>query len=491
MKTVPRTAAAGVEPRPGAPIRLPTWHQVRRASDATGVLSVIALLLLAIPSRAGVPGLGAAGRPAFLLAGLGLVWWAANRSVRPYVMRGRQPMRHLATILLTAALVGYAVGSLRGLPINEARGGNRYVAAQLALLGIMLLAADGIDSRARLQTLLRRLGGLAILVAAVGALQFALRLDLSPKLIPPGLVLNVPLLGNGSRIGSPVERVTGTTSHYIEFGVVLAMLVPILLHLAIYSRSFWGRFGWGAGSLFVGGCALLSIARSALLGLALIGVVLMLSWRPAAQARAAVLGAVAVVAYSATVPGVLGTFRALVFAGENDNSITGRTLDYPTVFAYIAERPWFGRGVGTFLPENYFFLDNQLLLTTLEGGIIGLAVLLGLYGTGYGLARSVRLGDGDDETRHLGQALATSVVIAFAVCATFDALSFLDYAALLYLIVGIIGALWRLQHEPGPGRVLATPLLLPRARRARFRPDPDPDRDAATHAANPPATVSR
>ncbi len=447
-----------------------TWHQVRRASDATGVLSVIVVLLLLMPTRAGIPGLGAAGRPAFLLAGLGLLWWAVNRSVRPHVTRGRQPIRHLATVLLASALVGYAVGALRVLPINEARGGNRYVAAQLALLGIMLLAADGIDDRVRLQVLLRRLGMMAVFVALVGALQFFLRLDLNSRLILPGLTLNQPLLGNGSRIGSPVERVTGTTGHYIEFGVVLAMLVPILLHLAIYNRSSWGRLAWGASSLFVGGCALLSIARSALLALALVGVVLVLSWRPAAQARAALLGLVCVVLYSAAVPGVLGTFRSLVFAGERDNSIAGRTLDYPTVLAYVSERPWFGRGVGTFLPENYFFLDNQLLLTTLEGGLLGLAVLLGLYGTGYGLARSIRFGDGDDETRHLGQALATSVVIGFAVCATFDSLSFLDYAALLYLLIGMIGALWRLQHEPSPGRVLATPLLIPRTRRSRFRP---------------------
>ncbi len=468
-----RGTAGAAHVAPADPPRplLPTATQLRRAVDATGVLSLFVVLLFALPSRGGVPGLGAAGRPAFLLAGGALVWWAVSRAIVPFATRGRQPLRFVLLGSFLAIACAYAAGAARALPGNEQRSADRVLLANVALAGVALLAMDGIRDRDRLQALLRRIGYLGVLVAAVGSLQFLFEIDLNPKLLLPPLVLNADLLEAGTRPGTDLLRVTGTTAHYIEFGVVLTMIMPVTMHLALFAHRRGRRLAWWASTLFIAGASTFSLSRSGTIGLVLVMVVVVLSWRPRYQWRAAVVGVLALAVFRALVPGLLGTLKGLVTNFGQDSSVDARTLDYARVADYVAERPLFGRGAGTFLPENYFFLDNQFLLTTLEGGLVGLGGLLLLFAGSYAVGRSVRFGPGDEETRHLGQALCASVAIGFVVCATFDAMSFLSFAGLLYLLVGVLGALWRLQREPGPGRVLPAPLLHARSRRSRVLPD--------------------
>ena len=451
---------------------LPSWAQVRASTDATGILSLYLVLLFVIPGRATLPALGGAGRPAFLLAAGALLWWVTTRAVVPFAVRGRQPMRWVVAGVFLAACSAYAAGAGRALPGNELRSSDRLMMAPFALVGVALLAMDGIKDRERLQALLRRIGYLGVFLAGVGALQFLFEIDLNPRLVLPPLSLNLPLIEAGSRPGTELLRVTGTTTHYIEFGVVLTMIMPITIHLAMFARRQWARLGWWSSTLFIAGASTFSLSRSATIGLLLVLVVLVLSWRPRLQWRAAVVSVLALAVFRALVPGLLGTIKGLVNNAGQDSSVDARTVDYDRAFEFIASRPLFGRGAGTFLPENYFFLDNQFLLTTIEGGLIGLAGLLLLYGGSYAMGRSIRFGPGDEETRHLGQALSTTVVIGFVVCATFDSLSFLTYTGLLYLVVGLIGATWRLQREPSPGRVLDQPVMLARSRRARQEPGP-------------------
>lgn len=450
---------------------LPVWGRFRSAFDATGVLSLFLVLLLVLPSRASVGALGAAGRPAFLLGLGGLGWWLTSRIISRYSTRGRQPLRAVVFVWVLVTVIGYASGAVRALPENEARSADRFVIVQLALAGVALLAMDGINDRRRLDALLRRLVYLGLFLAVVGTLQFRFKYDLVPKLVPPGLSLNLPLLEVGSRNGTDLLRVTGTTGHYIEFGVVVIMVLPVAMHLAMFATTTWRRRGWWAASIFLAVASSFSLSRSATLGLVLVLLVVVMSWRPRRQWRAAVVAVLAVGASRALVPGLVGTIRGLVTNAGQDDSIDGRTKDYAEVRRLISERPFFGRGSGTFIPENYFFLDNQLLLTLIEGGVIGLAGLLVVFGVPYAMARSVRFGPGDEQTRHLGQCLAASVVVGFAVCGTFDAFSFLTYAGLLFFMIGLIGALWRLQREPSPTGGPDEPVMLPRTRMARVLPD--------------------
>ncbi len=147
------------------------------------------------------------------------------------------------------------------------------------------------------------------------------------------------------------------------------------------------------------------------------------------------------------VPGLLGTVKSLFLNIRNDPSFQGRTDDYANIGKFIRERPFFGRGIGTFLPSLYILLDNQYIGIILEMGFVGLASLALLFLSGIFSARSARRRSSDQSVRSLGQAFAASIVIAMASFITFDALSFAMVTGVVFLLLGCCGAIWRLTRE--------------------------------------------
>ena len=99
----------------------------------------------------------------------------------------------------------------------------------------------------------------------------------------------------------------------------------------------------------------------------------------------------------------------------------------------------------------YFFVDNQYLTSVLETGFVGAIALVVLFLTGWLTARSARLAAVDAQTRDLGQSLAASVAAAALCFATFDALSFSIASGLCFLILGCVGAAWRLARADRAG----------------------------------------
>lgn len=405
-------------------------------------------LLFVLPARLVVPAIGAAGRPAVLL-GLGLTgWWVLTRMVPDMVIRGRQPVRMALLVFFVIFVLAYGLGYARGLPGIESRGSDRALIVMTSLVGVGLLVADGVSTRDRLDTLLRRLTYATAFMALVGGLQFVFGIDLAAKIRLPGLVLNRNLVGVTERGTAGLPRVAGTAGHAIEFGVLMAMVLPIALHYALHARSRAERQRrWPIVVIIALGIPF-SISRSATLGLLVSGLCLTAIWSPRMRHRALVVAAVSMVLLRSAVPGLLGTIRSLFTNLESDPSVQGRTEDYDVVFTYISSRPWFGRGPGTFLPERYILLDNQALVSLVTTGYVGFAALLGLLATAYFSARSVARRGVDDCTRHLGQALATCILVAVVSSLTFDSLAFATFGGTLFLVVGAAGALWRLRDEP-------------------------------------------
>jgi O-antigen ligase len=159
------------------------------------------------------------------------------------------------------------------------------------------------------------------------------------------------------------------------------------------------------------------------------------------------------------VPGLLGTVRSLFRDTSTDPSIAGRTDDYAAIPGLMDGHWWWGRGLGTFVPDVYFFLDNQFLAALLQGGVIGLLAFIVLLLVGIGTARGVRRRATDPALRSLGQALAATIASLGVSGFVFDLLSFRQSGFLLFLAIGCAGALWSLvRHEP----------------KEQHRPAPDP-----------------
>jgi polysaccharide biosynthesis protein PslJ len=413
-----------------------------RRFDAVALLSCYVILLMAIPSSRVVGSLGAAGAPAALL-GVALFGWymVARRHPGLGLDRDRQPVRGAGTIFACALVAAYVSASRHAMPTAQRSGADRGLIMLAGWVGVLVLAADGIDRADRLRTLLRRVVMLATAMAAVGVIEFGTGVDLTRYIVIPGLSVHQQVTDLMSRNG--LTRVMATTSQPLEFSAVLTMTLPIALHQARFATAQLRARRWLQAAL-IAVVVPMTGSRSAFFGLAVICVVLLPTWhrRDRRRVYAAVLAA-PTVAWLVK-PSLLSSFSTLFGGFGSDSSSLSRSKAYSEAWPYIAAHPWLGQGFQTFFPQTYFFVDNQYLTSVLETGFIGLLALVVCVATGWFTARSVRATATDARTRDLGQCLAASIA-AGAVCfASFDVLSFTIAAGLFFLLLGCTGAAWRL-----------------------------------------------
>jgi O-antigen ligase len=214
------------------------------------------------------------------------------------------------------------------------------------------------------------------------------------------------------------------------------------LHFALQSRRLRDWTAVGIISLAIP----MAVSRAGILALGVSALLMWLTWPSNRKVGSALiaLGFAGVVRLA--IPGLLGTLRSLFTNFFFDESVEGRTSDYPQVGRYIADSPLIGRGFGTFTPDRYLLLDNQYLGMLIETGIVGSLLFLGLLVAGFGVARGSRIG-GDETTRSLGQALAAAIAAGIVTAATFDLLAFGMVSMLLFILIGCAGALWRLTER--------------------------------------------
>ncbi|WP_324649599.1 O-antigen ligase family protein [Georgenia sp. H159] len=431
------------------------------------VLVVFLCLQFLIPARLVIGGLGSVGRPSVAVAVLLTFLWCVSARRAGGLPPGRQPVRWLLGGYLAVQLVGYAVAYDRQLPELEASSADRWLIFNVAMVGVALAVTDGVRTRRQLDVLLQTMVGLATVMAGVGILQFLRIFDLTRFIRIPGLQLNRDLIGVSARGDADFARVAGTANHYIEFGVVLALILPVALHYAFFAprgRSSAGR--WLCVALIASAIPL-SISRSAVVTVAVAMGLLALAWPWRRRYNVLVIAVAGTAVFHVVNRGVLGTIRALFTNMDNDPSIQNRLADQAFVERMFAQRPWLGRGAGTVMPERYVLLDNQIYGTLVAGGVVGLVALGALFLVPYALARSTRLRAESEEARHLGQALAATMPAGLVASATFDSFSFATFVGVTVVLIGAVGALWRLEHmRPGlplrpaaPGdTVVTTPL---------------------------------
>jgi polysaccharide biosynthesis protein PslJ len=409
--------------------------------DTTTVLTAFVVLLLGIPSRFVLGPLGELGTPAKLVGVAALVWWLATRCDRNLgADHGPQPVRQVLFIYLWWSALTYALAFLRPLDPVEVSSATRALLSLVALGGIALLAADGIPTRQRLEVLIQRMVTMTGIVAVIGIGQY-FYVDIVPYLRFPGLVANLDL--ESVAVRSDFARVAGTAVHAIEFGVILALVAPFAVHQIMHARRRHASAWFWCAAIFA--AIPTAVSRSAVVTLALTMGVLALRWTWSQRIWAGLLALVGMVLARAVAPGLLGTLRSLFLWWGQDDSISGRTEDFGPVYNYISESPWVGRGLGTFEPSVYFFLDNEWLMAGLTTGIPGILALLALFGVGMGCARGIVRRAELPETAHLGQAFLAAFVGAAVAFGTFDGLSFNITAGTLFLLLGLVGALWRLE----------------------------------------------
>ena len=333
-------------PRPG---QLSRW-----GADSVTALCAFVVALLVIPSSFAVRALGSVGSFGIIFGLAALYWWCWYHLQRQTPLHDGVPVvRRALGLLIVLATASFARASFVPLPPDELSSAESGLIRLLAMVGIALVANDGIRNNARMRVLINFLTASAALVAVLSIVQFLtgrLWIDLIPL---PSFIQN-PVYGLGERQG--FSRPTGTANHPIELASMLTMLLP----LTIMTATNHGRVR--LGPIVMTGCIILavvfSLSRTAMIGL-VIGLIVIL---PALSPRWRVLGGIAGVgivgALSVAVPGLLGTLRGLFLDLEGDPSVQSRTEALGLVAEFISRSPLIGRGLGTFLPK-YWILDNM------------------------------------------------------------------------------------------------------------------------------------
>ncbi|MBG0827446.1 O-antigen ligase family protein [Planomonospora sp. ID67723] len=411
-------------------------------TPALVLLTFYSMALLLVPSRLIVGPLGSAGTIAGVI-GIGLFCWYVIAWLSPQstVIHQKQPLRAALGVLLVSVLASYASSMTRQMSGAELNSADIALINTCAWLGIALITADSIAHLDDLDTLRQRIVNAGTAVAGIGILQFFTGVDIVQYVSIPGLTLNGGYVSVGAR--DEFFRPTSTALHAIELGVVLATLLPLALHGARYAPA--GRVFWRWSTVVVIATGMMmSVSRSAVLGGLITMLVLMPSW-PKKERRivyVAILAFLGVMNFVAR--GLIGTLRNLVTSIGTDSSTTARTDDYSDAWSYFSQTPWFGRGMGTFLPQLYRVFDNQYLVIAVEMGVVGTVTFFALFVTGWILAGSARRATPDLGERHLARSFGASVLVVAFSYGTFDALSFPMIAGLSFLILGCCGALWRL-----------------------------------------------
>ena len=418
----------------------------RRGIDATSLLTVYVVLLIAIPSKLVFAPLGGAGTPAQVVGVLGGVWYLWYRVQRPQsIDLGPQPVRAAFLMFAAALCASYIASMIRPISDGELSTADLGLVSIVGWVGVVLVANDGITSLDRMLALLRRVSAMGGALAALGIVQFVSGQALTDRIEIPGLTVNTVYFGVAVREG--FTRPAGTAVHPIEFGVVLTAILPIALVCAmIMTNRSWVQRWYPV--LAIAAAIPLSISRSAILGTIVSWAVLLPAWPKRARRWTYLAVGILGVAIFLTIPGFLSTLSGLFTGIGNDASAGSRTGSYAIAWEFVQRSPLVGRGYSTFLP-SYWILDNQYLGLLIETGIIGLASYLFMLVTGFRTALRAAKAKRDPNLRQVGHAIAAAIA-ALAVCNTFyDLLAFPMSAGILFLILGLSGAFLRLVRQRG------------------------------------------
>jgi len=423
-----------------------------RRNYVVKLLTCYLILLMAIPSSLVVGPLGAAGAPAGVFAAFLFCWYLLARLHHAVpVDTGRQPIRVAAVLFACATVASYISANRTTLPLVAQNGSDRGLILLSGWLGVVLLAADGIDRADRLAALLRRIVIGATAMSVLGIVEFFTGQDFAKYILIPGLSVHEPVTDLMSIDG--LSRVTATTAQPLELTAVLLMCLPLAIHQARFAAPELQFRRWLQVGL-IGAVLPMTVSRSALLGILVVGIVLFPTWLKRERTRGYRMVFIAIVLGWLADPGILSSFSGLIGGIGSDTSISSRTSAYSAAAPYIAQHPWLGQGFQTFYPQTYFFIDNQYLTSLIETGFVGFVAVLALFVTGWLTARSARRMVRDDRTRDLLQCLAASVAAAAVSFSTFDVLSFVVAPGLTFLLLGCVGAAWRLaraQQLSAPG----------------------------------------
>ncbi len=431
---------------------IPRTHALEALSVASSearaegvlLLQMFALAVMLFPSTTVIGAIGAAGYPASLVGVFLFVVYLAKVLFGFHdPTRHRHPVQGVLCVLWISVLASYVLMDQGLMSDKQLLNADRVLIKLAVITGAALVAAEWLPSLNDVRRVLRVLCWGGAICGFIAAVQYWMSYDLAQYLRElPGftqVVDNPVIIARGS-----LNRSTGTAITPIELGVVAGMLLPIAIYFGMYDRDRSAIKRWAPAALIALGDAT-SVSRSGILAvLAALGVFIVLM-PPVPRVSALCAVPFAVTAAFVSAHGLIGTLAGFFSAGQSDTSIQYRTHDYPLAQQLWQAAPWFGHGPGTYLPANPLdIFDNQYLDAAVELGLVGIIALLVFLVVPAFVALTARRRSTNPELRLLCAALAGAGLAATVSSVTFDSLAFPMFVNVYALVIGAIGACWRL-----------------------------------------------
>jgi O-antigen ligase len=347
---------------------------------------------------------------------------------------------------LTASLLSYGAAVSRGMVLRGFTFGDRYIFTDIVLCAMVAAIITSLTTADRVILLLKGLALGATVSATFAILRLVAGIDLSPMFILPGLKANnFVLVTNLAREG--VDRPQGSAGHPLELAGVLTVVIPLCLAVAMCARARGERtWPWYmcTGILVCG--ALVTVSRSAIVGLA--AAVVVMAWRWSIQRLATVVLAAAA-AIGAALLLRLHVVSAILQAFVNvskDSSIASRELGASYVTAHYRDHFWLGQGAGMYPAYDQPVLDNQYLSRLMETGALGLLSFVLLLGVALVLA--LRAGSSTDRViAELSGAVSGSLAALAVISTILDVSGFVQIWTVTWILVALSTVLWRLDRQ--------------------------------------------
>jgi hypothetical protein len=283
--------------------------------------------------------------------------------------------------------------------------------------------------------------GLAV-ICAIGMLwenrfQYNVFYDWSDKLLPGFFKVDAAEV-SWDISGRRTTR--GPTAHGLEAVAILSMALPIALVAVVHAKRRGSRLLFAIATCLLLAAVFATERKSALVVPA--SVILTLAYfRRRELLKMAPLVVPLLIAVQIMAPGTLGSTTAQFDSQRlGANTVSDRASDYDAIRPDLLTHPALGRGYGSYQPMGHRILDSEILVRTVETGVLGLAAYVLMMVSVVASARRTI------NSRHPQWApsalMCAAASVAFLVVSTlFDVMAFPHAPYVFLSLAGLMAAL--------------------------------------------------
>lgn len=344
------------------------------------------------------------------------------------------PVHYAFGAFILVAVVSLVQGADVTIRLGEFELGVRKLALLLSYFTMFVIVASSVRP-GEVKPFMKLVCGLAA-ITAIGVLwEYRTGFNVFYELTSKALPISWPAeLGNIDSLGR--KSIIGPTIHPLAPAMMMACAMPYALITMYDKRELRDKILWGAlaGLMFA---AALSTGRKTSLIAPLVGVIVLVAFRPrmGRQLLPVALG-LFVIAHLAA-PGALGSVGDAILPQNlfNTDSAMNRQSDYSAIRPDVIDHPFLGRGYETYDQKKYRILDNQYLTTIIGTGAIGVIAYFSIFLTIFLVAFRVARNRGGESSSIAISIAATTVALALG-SALFDLLAFPQIPYLLCFFAG-------------------------------------------------------